>query len=78
MPCLYKMEIRDSPIHGKGMFALEDIPKAAVYWVWEDPNGLLPVLDYEVKPNKFMPNKNFMESKTTKNFWNSARWLLLC
>ena len=52
MPCLYKMEIRERPIQGKGFFALEDIPKGAVYWVWEDSNGPLPVLGYEVQPNK--------------------------
>jgi len=38
MPCLYKMEVKDSGIHGKGFFSLENIPKGAVYWVFEDPN----------------------------------------
>ena len=51
MPCLFKTEIKQSEIHGTGFFALEYIPKGAVYWVWEDPNPI-PVAGYELKPNK--------------------------
>jgi len=35
MPLLFKTEIRNSEIHGKGVFALEDIPKGATYWIFE-------------------------------------------
>ena len=34
MPFFYKLRVGDSPIHGKGLFALEDIPKGVVYWVY--------------------------------------------
>jgi hypothetical protein len=51
MPCLFKTEIKTSAIQGNGFFAMEDIPKGAVYWIWEDPNPL-PVRGYEVKPNR--------------------------
>jgi hypothetical protein len=63
MPCLYKMEIKESAIDGKGFFAMEDIPKGAVYWVWEDPNGPIPVLGYEVQENRIY-NKEQLHSVT--------------
>lgn len=41
--------MKDSGIHGKGLFALEDIPKGVVYWVWNDPKGPIPVKGYQVR-----------------------------
>ena len=35
MPCLFKTAVKSSGIEGKGFFSLEDIPKGAVYWVYE-------------------------------------------
>jgi len=53
MPCLYKMKIQPSPIHGRGLFAMEDIPKGAVYWAWADVNGSgSSVEGFEALPNK--------------------------
>lgn len=43
MPYLYRLGVKDSEIEGKGLYALEDIPKGVVYWVYEDPNGPLPI-----------------------------------
>jgi len=43
MPFLYQIEIKKSKIEGKGVFALENIPKGAVYWVFESPNEPLSV-----------------------------------
>jgi SET domain-containing protein len=42
MPYTYPVEVRESSINGKGLFAAGDIPKGAVYWVYhcDDP---LPV-----------------------------------
>ena len=39
MPYIFPVEIRESSIQGKGLFAAEDIPAEAVYWVYhcEDP-----------------------------------------
>jgi SET domain-containing protein len=50
MPCLYKTEIKESKVHGKGMYAMEFIPKGAIYWVWDGPEWK-PVKGHEAKPN---------------------------
>ena len=34
MAYLIPLEVRDSPIHGKGLFALEDVPEGKTYWVF--------------------------------------------
>lgn len=52
MPCLFKTEVKPSPIHGLGLFAMEDIPRGAVYWAWHSPDGFLPVLNIEVGSNQ--------------------------
>jgi hypothetical protein len=33
MPFLVKVEVKDSPMHGKGVFALEDIAEGTVCWI---------------------------------------------
>jgi len=58
MPCLYKMEVKDSGIHGKGFFSLENIPKGAVYWVFEDPNPK-PVEGYHRSQTLYTQKKRF-------------------
>ena len=52
MPFLYKLGVGDSPIHGKGLFALEDIPKGVVYWVYESSCDSVPVLGFDARPNQ--------------------------
>ena len=62
MPCLFKTAVKNSGIHGKGFYALEDIPKGAVYWVWdsEDP---LSVEGYDAKPNRIYSKDQLYEVK---------------
>jgi hypothetical protein len=60
MPYAYKCEIKESPVHGKGLYACEDIPKGAVYWAWELPNAK-PLAGYEERPNRIFTQKE-MES----------------
>ena len=43
------MEIKESPVHGKGLFSLEDIPKGSVYWSWEGESK--PLIGYDNRPN---------------------------
>ena len=44
---------------------MEDIPKGAVYWVWEDPNGPIPVKGYEIQENRVFTKEDLekMEDK---------------
>lgn len=51
MPCLFKTAVKQSGIEGKGFFSLEDIPKGAVYWVYESENPM-PVEGYDAQPNR--------------------------
>jgi SET domain-containing protein len=51
MPYVYPVEMRDSPIQGKGLFALQDIPKGAVYWVFH-VNNPIPIKGVEIKENR--------------------------
>ncbi len=45
---LFKVEIKKSPINGKGVFALENISKGQVVWKYEPGNDrFLSVEDYE-------------------------------
>lgn len=64
MPYAFKCEIKESPVHGKGLYACEDIPKGAVYWAWELPNPK-PLAGYEEKPNKILTREEMenMEDK---------------
>ncbi len=34
MPYVYSVEVKESTIAGKGLFAVGDIPKGAIYWVY--------------------------------------------
>ncbi len=34
MPYVYPVEVKESTIAGKGLFAVDDIPKGAIYWVY--------------------------------------------
>lgn len=54
MPFFYKLRVGDSPIHGKGLFALEDIPKGVVYWVYQNSCDSVPapVEGFHENPNK--------------------------
>ena len=36
MPILYKTSYRHSPLSGMGLFAEEDIPKGAIWWVCDN------------------------------------------
>ncbi len=52
MPYLIPLEVRESPIHGRGLFALEDVPEGTVYWTYEDENNArVPIKNHEYKPN---------------------------
>lgn len=48
MPILFKTCVKEGAVHGKGVFAEEDIPAGATWWV----------ADNEVKPatNNYLPN----------------------
>lgn len=50
MPYLYSVEVRESSIQGKGLFALQDIPKGTVYWSWTN-NSMAPVQGFTVGEN---------------------------
>ena len=52
MPQLFKTAVKQSQIQGKGLFALEDIPKGAVYWVLENNIDTIPVVGYEPQSNR--------------------------
>ena len=47
----YKVEVQDSKIHGKGLFAAEDIPKGVVWKKWFGQGESKPFIGYETKPN---------------------------
>jgi SET domain-containing protein len=34
MPVYFQIELKESPLHGLGIFAVEKIPKGAVIWSW--------------------------------------------
>lgn len=40
MPILYKTSVRESSLHGKGLFADEDIPEGVIWWTMEDLEGV--------------------------------------
>lgn len=46
MPVLFKTQIKESPIHGVGVFAMEDIPKGSVWWTMDEEEGGIPVKNY--------------------------------
>ena len=46
---------------------MEDIPKGAVYWVWEDPNGPIPVKGYEVQENRAFTQKDLEKIEDKEN-----------
>ena len=50
-------------MEGKGLFALEDIPQGAVFWVFQVENPI-PVLGHDAaRPNRAL-NRQQMESST--------------
>jgi hypothetical protein len=50
MPILFKSIIQESGLHGKGIFAAEDIPAGAVWWVCDEIGGI-PTENCENLPN---------------------------
>jgi len=50
MPFLVPIEIRESPIEGKGLSLLIDVAKGTVLWALESQKGI-PVVGYEAKDN---------------------------
>ena len=42
---LIKVEVKGSPIHGKGVFALENIPKGKIVWKFDPTHDLVLSLD---------------------------------
>lgn len=46
MPVLFKTQVRESPIHGFGLFALEDISKGSVWWTMDEEVVGVPVKNY--------------------------------
>lgn len=53
MPILFKTEIREGAVHGKGVFACEDIPEGATWWV-SDP-------DAKPATDQYLPNIIYTE-----------------
>lgn len=54
MPFLFRTEVKESPLDGLGVFALENIPKGATYWVWDGSNQpIVPVVGIENQTNIF-------------------------
>jgi len=52
MPYLFKIEIKESPLHGRGVFALEDIPQGSTYWIYEcAEQQAVPIKGIEAAPN---------------------------
>jgi SET domain-containing protein len=51
MPYLVPVEIRDSPIQGKGVFALEDIPEGQVCWAVSCENSI-PIKGHIAEENR--------------------------
>lgn len=51
MPYTFSVEVKESSIQGQGLFAAEDIPEGAVYWVYhcEDP---LPIEGLTIGENR--------------------------
>ena len=58
------MEIKASPVHGVGLFSMEDVPKGAVYWSWEGESKKL--LGYEAKPNVVYSREELESLKDTE------------
>lgn len=58
------MEIRDSAINGKGLFAAEDIPKGTVYWIWEQHNPI-PIINHgrEIESNVALSREDLEKIK---------------
>ena len=50
MPYTFRVEVRESAIQGKGLFAAEDIPEGVVYWVYHCEHPL-PIEGYKVEEN---------------------------
>lgn len=46
MPVLFKTQVKESPIHGSGLFAMEDIPKGSVWWIMDEEVEGVPVKNY--------------------------------
>jgi SET domain-containing protein len=50
MPYLIPVELRDSPLGGRGVFAATNIPKGAVIWVCHVENPL-PIEGFTIEQN---------------------------
>jgi hypothetical protein len=52
MPFLYPVEMRYSSVAaGRGLFALQDIPKGTTYWVFHTQNPV-PIKGADAKENR--------------------------
>lgn len=51
MPYTYRVEVGESVVQGKGLFAAEDIPAGMVYWVYQCDNPL-PIDGCKVEENR--------------------------
>jgi hypothetical protein len=63
MPFLYKIEIKQSPIHGRGVFALEDIPEGATYWEAVRLDDIAPIVGCHPEKNKIYSQESLCSIK---------------
>lgn len=48
MPILFKTRITDSTLHGRGIIALEDIPKGATWWICDESVKGIPIENWKI------------------------------
>ena len=79
MPFTFRVEVRESEVEGKGVFALEDIPEAAVIWVYECESPL-PVLGHQFQPNRAFDCEGLsaLEHEEIRLIFHSAVYLPSC
>eukprot|EP01052_Picozoa_sp_SAG31_P020947 SAG31_NODE_1597_length_7799_cov_37.912857_6_plen_108_part_00 len=65
MPFYVALEVKDSPLEGKGLFAAEDIPAGTLYWSLVPLPGkqTVKVRGYEAKENVVMTEEMVDDAK---------------
>jgi hypothetical protein len=63
MPFLYETEVKQSQIHGRGVFALEDIPEGSIYWVNECLDDAIPIIGCSSQKNKIYTQESLCSIK---------------
>jgi hypothetical protein len=61
MPVLFQLAEKHSSIHGTGIFALEDIPAGATWWVFDPEVTGVPVLNAPNLPNIIYTEEAFCQ-----------------